>query len=483
MQGAILYADALERIIPDFRDDAPLERHVIEQRVWVLSDDAYVGSTYRSAAFDKPPYNRYTIIRAQFDKWFSQKVQEAGALLLCETTVTGLVMDGDRVAGVHTDRGGTVYADLVILGDGVNSLLANKAGFHPELKPRDVALAVKEIHFLPEATIESRFNVQPDQGVVIEMAGKITQGMVGTGFLYTNRESLTIGVGCLLSDFKANGVPPYQMLEDMKKHPAIAPLLEGGEMKEYCAHLIPEGGYKAVPQVYGHGWLMVGDAAMLVNSVHREGSQPGHDLRPPGGGNGARTGRRRQGHDGAQSGRLPRAPGRQLRAQGPEEIPAPAAGVRPQPPVLHRLPGPAQRRRPHPAHRRRRRQENQGKTGAQKLRHAPLAAGSGGRCLQAVEGLRMIKVEEKLFQNRYRVDAGRPHISIIDASVCQHDCPTKQCTVCCPAACYTREGDGRVTLITDGCLECGTCRVICTDHRNVAWEYPRGGYGILFKFG
>lgn len=272
VQGAILYADALERIIPDFRDDAPLERHIIEQRIWVLSDDAYVGSTYRSAAFDKPPYNRYTIIRAQFDKWFSQKVQEAGALLLCETTVTGLVMDGDRVAGVHTDRGGTVYADLVILGDGVNSLLANKAGFHPELKPRDVALAVKEIHFLPEPTIESRFNVQPDQGVVIEMAGKITQGMVGTGFLYTNRESLTIGVGCLLSDFKANGVPPYQMLEDMKKHPAIAPLLEGGEMKEYCAHLIPEGGYKAVPQTHGNGWMLVGDAAMLVNSVHREGS-------------------------------------------------------------------------------------------------------------------------------------------------------------------------------------------------------------------
>lgn len=272
VQGAILYADALERIIPDFRDDAPLERHIIEQRMWVLSDDACVSSNYRSAAFDREPYNRYTIIRAQFDKWFSQKVQEAGVLLLCETTVTGLMMDGDRVAGVHTDRGGSVYADLVILGDGVNSLLANKAGFHPELKPRDVALAVKEIHFLPEATIESRFNVQPDQGVVIEMAGRITQGMVGTGFLYTNRESLTIGVGCLLSDFKARGVAPYQMLEDMKKHPAIAPLLEGGEMKEYCAHLIPEGGYKAIPRVYGDGWLLVGDAAMLVNSVHREGS-------------------------------------------------------------------------------------------------------------------------------------------------------------------------------------------------------------------
>lgn len=93
----------------------------------------------------------------------------------------------------------------------------------------------------------------------------------------------------------------------------------------------------------------------------------------------------------------------------------------------------------------------------------------------------MIKLEEKLFQNRYKVDGGRPHIQITNADVC-HQCQSKACTVCCPASCYTKEGDGRVTLITDGCLECGTCRVVCAE-RNVQWEYPRGGYGILFKFG
>jgi electron transfer flavoprotein-quinone oxidoreductase len=273
VQGAILYSDALEQIIPDFREDAPLERHLIEQRVWVLDDESYVGTHYRSNEFNKEPYNRYTIIRAQFDKWFSKKVQDAGALLICETTVRELLLDGERVIGVQTDReGGSIYADIVILADGVNSLLAKKAGFHPELKPRDVALAVKEIHFLPEATIESRFNVKADEGVVIEMAGKITQGMVGTGFLYTNRESLTLGVGCLLSDFKKMGISPYTLLERMKAHPAIAPLIEGGEMKEYCAHLIPEGGYNAMPQLYGDGWMIVGDAGMFVNSVHREGS-------------------------------------------------------------------------------------------------------------------------------------------------------------------------------------------------------------------
>lgn len=273
VQGAILYSDALERIIPDFRDDAPLERHIIEQRMWVLDDESFVGTHYRSDEFNKPPYNRYTIIRAQFDKWFAQKVQAAGALLICETTVTDLLMDGQRVIGVQTDRsGGAIYADVVILADGVNSILARKAGFHPELDPKDVALAVKEIHFMPEETVDSRFNVAGEAGVVIEMFGKITKGMMGTGFLYTNKDSLTIGVGCMLSDFKAQKCSPYRLLEEMKAHPAIKPLLEGGEMKEYCAHLIPEGGYKAMPQLYGDGWMIVGDSGMFVNAVHREGS-------------------------------------------------------------------------------------------------------------------------------------------------------------------------------------------------------------------
>ena len=260
VQGAILYADALEKIIPDFRDEAPLERHIIEQRMWVLDDNSFVGTHYRSDDYNKPPYNRYTIIRAQFDKWFSSKVREAGALVICETTVNHLIMDGDQVVGVQCDReAGDVYADVVILADGVNSTLARKAGFHGEIKASNVALAVKEILFLPEDTIRQRFNIGEEEGVVIEMLGKITDGMMGTGFLYTNKESLTIGVGCMLGDFKANPnkTSPYALLEQMKRHPSIAPLIEGGEMKEYTAHLIPEGGLKAVPQIYGDGWVIV----------------------------------------------------------------------------------------------------------------------------------------------------------------------------------------------------------------------------------
>jgi electron transfer flavoprotein-quinone oxidoreductase len=275
VQGAILYAKALEEIIPDFRDDAPLERHIIEQRMWMLDESSFVGTHIRSEEYNKPPYNRYTILRAQFDKWFSSKVREAGALLICETTVNHLIMDGDQVVGVSCDREhGDVFADVVVLADGVNSTLARKAGFHGEIPAGNVALAVKEILFMPEDTIRQRFNVGEESGVVIEMVGRITDGMMGTGFLYTNKESIAIGLGCMLGDFKnnPNRTTPYALLEQMKRHPSIAPLIEGGEMKEYTAHLIPEGGFHAIPQLYGNGWMIVGDSGGFVNAVHREGS-------------------------------------------------------------------------------------------------------------------------------------------------------------------------------------------------------------------
>lgn len=95
--------------------------------------------------------------------------------------------------------------------------------------------------------------------------------------------------------------------------------------------------------------------------------------------------------------------------------------------------------------------------------------------------LPVVNVEEKLFQNRYRVDAGRPHIKVRNPDSCL-TCDLKPCTVCCPAGCWLVDDDGKIDLVVDGCLECGTCRIVC-DAGNVDWNYPRGGFGILFKFG
>lgn len=274
VQGAILYADALEKLIPDFREDAPLERHIIEQRLWTMDDTSYVGMHYRSEDFNEERPNRYTIVRAQFDKWFSRKVREAGVTLLCETTVTELVRDtSGKVIGVRTDRqDGTAFAEVVVLAEGVNGLVGERSGLRSVVTPDTVALAVKEMHFLPREVIDARFNLKGNEGVVIEAMGTITAGMTGTGFLYTNGESISVGIGCIVSDFASSGRTPYGLLEAFKNHPSIKPLLENSECKEYAAHLIPEGGYNAIPELFGDGWIVVGDAGQFVNAVHREGS-------------------------------------------------------------------------------------------------------------------------------------------------------------------------------------------------------------------
>ena len=91
------------------------------------------------------------------------------------------------------------------------------------------------------------------------------------------------------------------------------------------------------------------------------------------------------------------------------------------------------------------------------------------------------KVEEKLFQNRYLVDAGRPHIRVKPHAVPSPGLMAM--TRLCPAGCYAVTESGKVEVAADGCLECGTCRIVTKDTGEVEWNYPRGGFGVLYKFG
>lgn len=273
VMGGILYRHSLEEIIPEFEKEAPLERHIVEQRVMILSKDSSLGFSFKSQKLDQAPYNNFSVMRADFDNWFAKKAEVAGAFVINETLVESLIIKEGKVLGVHTDRpDGDIYADCIIDAEGVNSVLARELGLHPEIPEQNAALAVKEIIALPRATIEERFNLKGDQGVAIELVGEATSGMMGVAFIYTNKESISIGVGCLIADYHKSQIMPYDLLDKFKEHPVIKPLIEGGKVKEYSAHLIPEGGYKAIPPLCRDGFLLVGDAAMLVNSTHREGS-------------------------------------------------------------------------------------------------------------------------------------------------------------------------------------------------------------------
>lgn len=273
VMGGVLYRQMLDEIIPGFYKEAPLERPVVEQRFMLLDKESAFTVSYKGLEWAKEPYNNFTVLRAKFDQWFAQKAVEQGALLVCETVALECIVEDGRVVGVRTDRPeGDVYADVVVLADGVNSLLAKQLGFHKEWRPDEVALATMEIIKLDKKVIEDRFNLEEGQGCTIELLGDATKGILGTGFLYTNKDSVSIGVGTLLSGLIKHKIKPYELLEYVKNHPMVRPFIEGGEPVEYLAHLIPEGGYRSMPKVVGHGVVVVGDAAQLVNAVHREGS-------------------------------------------------------------------------------------------------------------------------------------------------------------------------------------------------------------------
>jgi electron transfer flavoprotein-quinone oxidoreductase len=273
VMGGIFYRHPLETILPEFWKEAPVERAIVEQRFWMLGQNGHTGGGVRSDTFhgDKP--NCWSVGRAKFDRWLAEKAEELGVMLLTEATVESLLMEKGKVIGVHTHLDdGDLNADVVIIAEGVNSLLLRDMGIRPELKPNQVATAVKEVISLPAGKIEDRFNVEPGQGVSIELFGSLSQGGVGLGFLYSNQDTISLGVGVLTSDLARLQLKPNDVLEKLKQHPSIRPLLAGGTTEEYLAHLIPEGGFHAVPQVHGNGWVAVGDSAMLVDSIHREGS-------------------------------------------------------------------------------------------------------------------------------------------------------------------------------------------------------------------
>jgi electron transfer flavoprotein-quinone oxidoreductase len=223
---------------------------------------------FRNDAWAAPPYNGATAYRPDFDRWLADHAVSAGATLLCNTTVTGLLHDSSRrtagrVSGVRTDRpDGDVTASVVIACDGVNSFVAKEAGLYGTPKAKNFTLGVKETISLPKEVIDARFGVRDREGVDIEIIG-CTGGVNGGGFVYTNLDTIAVGVVLKVTALAAQKTRPEDIIAGLKRHSAIAPLVEGGELHEYSAHLIPEAGLSMMPEMTGDGLLIAGDAAAL----------------------------------------------------------------------------------------------------------------------------------------------------------------------------------------------------------------------------
>jgi electron transfer flavoprotein-quinone oxidoreductase len=282
VMGGILYTHYLEEVVGEAWKQAPLERPIIEEQRWMLTEEAAIRLLgYKNLRNREHPHS-YSVLRAKFDAWFAEQAEAAGAFLIPETVVEELIVRDGRVVGVRTGREGDLLADVVVVceGIGLGSRLLEKAGLRKPPRRDQVAVAMKEVIALDPAVIESRFNCEPGEGATIEAYGDAMRGLSGMAFIYTNRDTISVGGGALLSEMSDTRLSreelqrrsPNELLNHFKNHPAIRPLVQGGETVEYLAKMIPEGGHRGMPRVYGDGYLVCGDAAMLSNPVHREGS-------------------------------------------------------------------------------------------------------------------------------------------------------------------------------------------------------------------
>src|SRR5713226_9124329 len=266
VSGAALYAPALlAELLPDYWEEAPVERYLTRRVITFLGRESAFAFDFRTNHYAQPPYNGFTLLRPKFDRWLAGKAEEAGALLITSTVVDDLLYEQDQVVGVRCRRDdGDLYAPIVIAADGANSFLAKKAGLQHEFRADEMTLGVKEVLRLDAHTIEERFNLTGDQGMTNEYLGYATGEVKGGGFLYTNHDTLSIGVVVQIASLAEKRVKAYDLLDQFKHHPAVAPLVRDSVTLEYSAHMIPEGGWSMLPTLSRAGMMVVGDAAGFV---------------------------------------------------------------------------------------------------------------------------------------------------------------------------------------------------------------------------
>ena len=260
----ILFADILERIIPNYRDEAPLERIASDTGFFALRDGDFMEFRAKSTNYYEKP-TMYTAYRSEFDRWFAGKAQEEGVEFVNGMLVTGLLKENGRVVGVKVGDD-ELLANVVIGADGLHSVVARESGLYTDDTSRYM-LGIKEVHDLPSEEIESRFQLRKGEGCIRDGWGYPVSDIGGLSTIYTLNDSITIVLFAPIDTMKEHGVSLRDRLEDYKAHPYIKKYLEGAKLREYEAHLIPEGGRLKLDQMYTDGVLLCGEAGGFNSSM------------------------------------------------------------------------------------------------------------------------------------------------------------------------------------------------------------------------
>lgn len=268
LSGGVLWGNDLARILPNWAREMPLERHIVRKRFGFLTPDRALSFDFEDGAWKNSPYVAHSVLRAHTDAWLAQQAEAAGATVVPSVPVERLHWEGTRVKGI-VQGGETMTAPVTIVADGANSRLSLGTPIRPpsRLSGEATELGIKVVYRLSAPQIEERFQLEAGEGHAEEwVCGIFAPGVMAGGFLYTNRETISLGVIVNIQSLFGKGVYAHDLVERFKQHPTIRARLKGADLVEYGAKLISSGWASRPTAFHGDGWMIVGDAAGFVFS-------------------------------------------------------------------------------------------------------------------------------------------------------------------------------------------------------------------------
>jgi electron-transferring-flavoprotein dehydrogenase len=281
LSGALLDPRSMRELLPGFEKEAPLDAEVTKEAVYFLTQKGKF-----KFPITPPPlrdHGNYVISLNRFVKWLGGKVEETGITVFTGFAGSELLLDGDRVTGVRTDDKGVdkqnqpksnfepgydLQAKVVILAEGTRGSLTKQLiarfGLDHDCNPQTYGQGIKELWEVPAGRIASG-------EVVYTMGWPLTTNEYGGAWIYGGKNNV-VSLGFVVGlDYPDPRLDPQRVLQEFKKHPLVARLLDGGKMIRYGAKSLPYGGWWSIPPVAGNGWMILGDSAGFLNSQRLKG--------------------------------------------------------------------------------------------------------------------------------------------------------------------------------------------------------------------
>jgi len=281
LSGALLDPRSMRELLPGFEKEAPIEAEVGKEAVYFLTRAAKV-----KFPITPPPlrdHGNYVISLNRFVKWLGERVEAAGITIFSGFAGSELLVEGGRVSGVRTDDKGVdkcnqkkpnfepgydLKAKLVVLAEGTRGSLTKQLmarfGLDRDRNPQTYGVGVKELWEVPPG------RMAPGE-VIYTMGWPLTRREYGGAWIYGGKNNL-VSLGLVTGlDYQDPRLDPQRALQEFKKHPFVSALIGGGKMVRYGAKSLPYGGWFAVPPLAGDGWMLLGDAAGLLNSQRLKG--------------------------------------------------------------------------------------------------------------------------------------------------------------------------------------------------------------------